>query len=335
MNWHSTKKTYFSRATIAGASAALAWFTACSLEPKHRDPQLTIDLSNLRTAVERDRLRAAGVDPVTSAMRAPGERAAFTGTFFPPPSTADKFDCYAVNVMGPGIPSRGGEDPAPLLQRVAGGENYCSYIGAHSRIFALSAGETKDLTISLPSGPQRIVQFIGIKASGYGNVSSPSACVAAADGLPGVDFEAYEIGHAVLDVFSDQSVALPAAWPVTGSPAPNYFFRHLACHPRLTINLSCTSGAASGSISWDMGTSSGDSRLQLQGTLKALGGASIPLTIYSPNLITTGVMSSSVGATGLTSGATYVAAIEAKVAEFNDGSGRAFSGTEYVTFNCP
>jgi hypothetical protein len=144
-----------------------------------------------------------------------------------PPSSVDGFDCYLVNVMGPGI--------APYLPVFAGkydwnailsGSLSCNYYpGIASQLIPANQANT-EVELLVPSGPQRLVQIMGTKvknpAIGCDNAFYTANCVYG-DPVSGTNqacmdaFEQhYEIGRTVVDLYSDRNVTISNSYdPVT------------------------------------------------------------------------------------------------------------------------
>lgn len=71
------------------------------------------------------------------------------------------YDCYAVNVVGPGIKSFDSRYPVPPNDVIANKDNYCHYPGISSKLVALQNNEA-NIEVAVPIGRPRLVQVIGM-----------------------------------------------------------------------------------------------------------------------------------------------------------------------------
>ncbi len=147
------------------------------------------------------------------------------------PSHASDFSCFMVNVMGSGIPPLKPEiDTQSLLNQIANNQ-FCSYAGITSAPI-LNTGANVSVELSVPSGPGRVIQVIGVN-DGQQKYCNSNIKI---NGLSG-DFKDsegifYDLGHVKLDLFSSQSVSIPNSYDA------------LTSADQAKHDVSCFSGAA-------------------------------------------------------------------------------------------
>jgi hypothetical protein len=138
-----------------------------------------------------------------------------------PPATISGFDCLAINVMGFGIPptaqtcgctdpnnctcNQGALEAYALLPENLAGQTFCAYPGVTSNPIPNTAG-TKELDMSVPTGPQRIVEIVGIMDPSN-DVCNTGVPVGTTNDKGTANY--YEIGRDVIDLFASQAVTLP------------------------------------------------------------------------------------------------------------------------------
>lgn len=169
--------------------------SACSLEPYGKNARLRIELPQQESVNLQDRLST------------PNQYISF-------PASLSQFDCFGVNVMGPGLENFSGtygptnasySDP---LQ--------CPYKGVTSNVAGISQS---GVDLNVPAGPKRAIQVIGVVTG--------SGCPVGAnfgdfvDSLRGNNTSGqnsvstalfHEIGTAVVDLFSTQTVTIQGAY---------------------------------------------------------------------------------------------------------------------------
>jgi hypothetical protein len=144
------------------------------------------------------------------------------GTTATPPSTVGGFDCLAVNVMGDGIPPTPhtcgctgsnctcGNDAATAyanLPNNIAGKTFCAYPGVTSvpqPVPSSTASET--VSLAVPTGPQRIVEIVGIMDPTHVVCANPVPVGSSDDGG---NSNYFELGRAIVDLFHSQAIAVP------------------------------------------------------------------------------------------------------------------------------
>jgi hypothetical protein len=151
------------------------------------------------------------------------------------PTAVSGFSCIGVNVTGPGIPdtSRNPESNLGLLfDRLVRRESYCSYRGLFMGPLSATASGPQEVALTLPSGGGRLIQLIGIQEIGGSNtcISEFNPAVPEAVGPSGtpLDAQVFELGRAVVDLFSDQVITLSTEW--NGLTAAEKLVREVDCH---------------------------------------------------------------------------------------------------------
>jgi len=182
----------FRSVSVFAVSIAIAYLTACSLEPKSSRTTLHLTIPG----------------PAN-----PGIRAFDRVT---PPASLNDFSCLAVNVTGPGIPDSGRNperNPGVVFDRLLRRESYCSYRGVIGGPVFPQGGAygPAEVAVSVPAGALRLVQVVGI-AEAAGCV--PGQIALEPDGSTG---RYYEVGRAVLSgVFNDVSASISEEWTAAG-----------------------------------------------------------------------------------------------------------------------
>lgn len=150
-----------------------------------------------------------------------------------PPSAVSGFNCLAVNVMGPNIASVSGDGGAGVLGNLLAQppRSYCSYAGITSK--PISLGGPYNVELHVPTGPSRLVQVVGI-VNGNTNPCSAGGPIGTASqqtnaGGPSTDGY-FEVGRAVIDLFSDSSVTITNNWNSLSNTDKT--FRQLNCGDR-------------------------------------------------------------------------------------------------------
>ena len=113
------------------------------------------------------------------------------------PSVTSSFDCLAVNVMGDGISSN-------AHKQTTDGK-FCSYSGITSKPILFSENTIFDLKV--PSGLARKIQVLGLVDASTG-ICKISQSIGDSKELSGTYDLAFELGSAVLDLFSNQKVSI-------------------------------------------------------------------------------------------------------------------------------
>jgi alpha-tubulin suppressor-like RCC1 family protein len=151
-----------------------------------------------------------------------------------PPSLVSGFDCLGVNVTGPGIPDTS-LNPEPnqaiLFDRLLRRESYCSYRGMLAGPLVAGAAQPQEISLTLPPGPTRLIQVVGIQEIGGSNSCAAEFNQAIPrtlnpSGRP-LEGEVYELGRAVVDLFSDRAVTLSTEW--NDLTAAQRVERHVSC----------------------------------------------------------------------------------------------------------
>ncbi len=132
---------------------------------------------------------------------------------FTPPGTVDGFDCYAVNVMAGDIPPSISHNEPKDMAAVYRKDPCSTYPGISSVTVPASSGGVLELTV--PTGPARVVQMVGVKSAIGCPADRPvlDYCEGE-DGICELRFPGfYELGRAVVDIFSDTTVTIPNQYP--------------------------------------------------------------------------------------------------------------------------
>ena len=213
-------KSHWSVTLVAlGASVA-----GCSLEAPHREgPSLYVDLSSITDEF--------------AAKSAPG--------------TIGGFDCLGINVVGPGIPDSSGrmlgnlgEIHQALLQQA-----YCSYRGVTAGPILKSGSNyvASELALSVPAGPARVIQVMGIVDARAGRPACQPGTFATDLGATAGQVGFYEIARAVVDLASDRAISLASAWDGTEA-------RLMNCTqggpPPLTVSVTSPIPGVTNTMSW-------------------------------------------------------------------------------------
>jgi hypothetical protein len=183
-------------------SLFVSFLVACSLEPLSEQARVWVRIEG-DLAATAPRNRSVGVVASTT----------------PAPAVVAAFDCLGVNVMGPGIPDTGlNPEPNPglLFDRLLRRESYCSYRGMLAGPLVAGASQPQEVSLTIPPGASRLIQVVGIQEIGGSNscISEFNQAVAPVidpSGRP-LEGEAYELGRAVVDLFSDRAITLSTEW---------------------------------------------------------------------------------------------------------------------------
>lgn len=185
----------------------LLFTTACSLEPKKNQSEVQIDLGDILKTTQS----AYQESPFDFLNQDVGART------IPLPSMAN-FNCFGVNVTGPGIPNSGQGGPPPnappnylayIHQKLLTRQSYCAYRGIVSP--PVSFASAMNVSMQVPSGPARVVQVVGsYSATQCANGFTGS-------GGAGSQLDIYEVGRAVVDLFGDVSLNINNEWPTGGT----------------------------------------------------------------------------------------------------------------------
>lgn len=166
--------------------------TGCTLVPNSKKfVNLTIELPAFDRNLKVENSSLETLDMQTAATTAV------------PPTTVDGFDCYAINVFGPGIPGDLSGDGSSSIPPLG-----CSYLGIGS---ALLVPPQSTATLTVPSGPGRTVQVIGI-ATGNGCPTGPIRdylkSLKATYGTGPIPVSLVELGTKTVDLFKDTDVEI-------------------------------------------------------------------------------------------------------------------------------
>jgi hypothetical protein len=174
---------------VSGVLFSLFTLSACSLSPE-RDgwSKLTFNFSS-------DPSSYSQLSPSLVAQNNPGLYAVTA------PTSMSDFQCVGVNVVGYGIPAANAHDrPEERLPKMFAGSS-CAYPGITST--PLSSSQDASLDLIVPSGPQRIVQVVG--------VTDPALCAMTVP-IGSVDIKTnnavYELGRGVVDLYGDKSITI-------------------------------------------------------------------------------------------------------------------------------
>jgi hypothetical protein len=190
------------RTQILASSFIAASFAGCSMSSSRDDSSIHVDLSSLRA--QQQHQLALGLSASGS----------FLSGLTAPPSNAALFNCYGVNVTGPGIGNSGGgnDDPALIFPKLWDETSYCSYRGVVTQPINLGSTGSADVALQVPPGDLRLVQVVG--------VNDPLVCASGVlddpAGSTGGGGRFFEVGRAKLvGVFGDNSVSVGMNWPTT------------------------------------------------------------------------------------------------------------------------
>ena len=218
---------------------------SCSLEPKNEQSKIKVIIPGTKGAPQFVSLSSSPNQPSIRTT---------SGIFYPPPTSVTSFDCYYLNIIGPGIPSRilneAEVNPDALLPSLYAGTSPCSYPGIVSKPVPVLAGE-QIINIQVPVGGARIIQLMGATTSATGNdfASCPQEPFPLNGSESPYDFEFYLISQATVDLFSDKAITLPNTYNDAGVPNYNYLRKHVACNPPLNISYNSASVCNSTTIS--------------------------------------------------------------------------------------
>lgn len=206
------------RPFFVGFLSILPLLSSCSLEPKSAERVFRFEIEAPKTSTADSRL-ANLIDP---------------SVFMLPASTND-FACLALNVVGPGIGNTGHASNGDLtrVHRDLLNGSRCSYRGiSDGPIFknqTTNAFEKFELSVSLPTGAQRIIQVVGVVNAADCTASAIMRFPAPAGSTTG---RFYEVGRAVLDLFSDSSVSISDRYTLDS----NKNQRRIDC-PQIPVNV--------------------------------------------------------------------------------------------------
>ena len=131
---------------------------------------------------------------------------------YAPPILSSNFTCYGVNVVGPGIDPSGNFN-GNVIEKYNGllGGSSCSYPGITTN--PLPPGGQKVLSLTVPSGPGRIIQAIGIDDP---NNEICGQNIPLGQTHNTVFAHAYELGRVFTDLFNDKNVNVPNGYNSLG-----------------------------------------------------------------------------------------------------------------------
>lgn len=151
------RKTCLVSRLFGGASAVLGLLNGCSLQPTASSVTLVLDVpkSSAAQVQSRNSKGSAGLQE-NEIFEVPGANEIWHDwlsldgprALNSPPSTVDGFDCYGVNVY------------APDLSSTSNGGSNCAYKGVTS---SLATSGNNVITMTVPAGPARKIQMIGVQ----------------------------------------------------------------------------------------------------------------------------------------------------------------------------
>ena len=181
-----------------------AFVSACSLVPSEQSDTTKLFV-NIHTPAEKQKLNLLAPFMLASTV----------------PSSYSGFECYGINIMGPGIKDIDGvEDTASILSDLYSGTSYCSYPGVTSKPITGSGTQTVELVV--PAGKSRLIQYIGI-SDATGAVCSSAKTIGENQDDSGVSY--YEIGRTITDLFTETAVGISNSYDT----ASNQSNRQLNC----------------------------------------------------------------------------------------------------------
>ena len=136
------------------------------------------------------------------------------------PTTVDGFNCYSVNVYGPGIPGDLTGDGSTTIPPAN-----CSYLGIGSDLIT---PPNNIATVKVPSGPSRSIQVIGIAVSGGCPNSSLRDYLKTLKtnfGTGALPVAMLEIGKKTVDLFKDTDVEIQNTYTGPTTAAGTFPFR--------------------------------------------------------------------------------------------------------------
>ncbi len=214
-------------------------FSSCTMKAKD---QITLFLDIAPTKHKASARVLPSIDQVQEVIGIPGVLGFPNPTPSPSAPTASTdlsgFDCFAINVMGPGIPSqevpKPGDPPADVVfSRVMQGVP-TAYQGIISSKISYTPGP-QSIELDVPAGPARMVQLIGLK-SAAANDPIAQFCNGVTGFVPdGEGF--FEVGRSFIpNAFSDVGVTLNEDY--VGKPAWYQEYKRLSqqngCKPFAT-----------------------------------------------------------------------------------------------------
>ncbi len=138
--------------------------------------------------------------------------------YFTDPGSVDEMDCLVLNVMGPGIPilSVGDADSYVFnrdFPQVLAGDSCKSYAGAMSTFVAvpMNANQGAVIELTVPTGPQRLIQLLGMKTGALGCPQETYLEVQRRVGKAQMEAwipQIYEVGRAQANVVGDLTITL-------------------------------------------------------------------------------------------------------------------------------
>ncbi|MGE0615174.1 MAG: LamG domain-containing protein [Bacteriovoracia bacterium] len=136
------------------------------------------------------------------------------------PTTINGFHCLAVNVIGPGIaptfipqnqsgsgPGFNGTNEAQIFERLVNGQSHCTYPGVTSTVVSMAEGGAVE--VSVPTGPNRLVQVLGLElVSGACPVGTRpiDLLIDGPNGQIGATKFVAEVGRQRVDIFGDMTL---------------------------------------------------------------------------------------------------------------------------------
>lgn len=205
-------------------SCVIGFLVSCSLEPASKNRKIFIQIDGQEQ--NSSSLADALLNPLS--QHSPG----------PAPSVLSGFDCFGVNVTGPGIPDSS-TNPQPniggVFDALMNRTSYCSYRGILAGPVYLGA-TPQDIAMVVPPG-LRLIQIVGLKERNGSNdcISEFNQGIPRGIGPSGVPAEAdvFEVGRAALNLAgADASVAIPIDWVALAQSERD--FRYLKCNDGTT-----------------------------------------------------------------------------------------------------
>lgn len=187
--------------------------SGCSLEPYGESIRLRVSLADLTGA------RAAKMMEPGEILNIDGMNSSDGGLVginsFKMPASVNDFHCFAINVVGPGIPRAQGNNgsagmsEAQILSGMYAGST-CAYPGYISQ--PIPKSQETAIEITIPAGEKRIIQVLGIKEKPayFCNQTLPYMQI------PDASFphreEIYEVGRTITDLLKSRTVEVTNAW---------------------------------------------------------------------------------------------------------------------------
>lgn len=183
---------------------------------------------------------------------------------FTPPSDPLNFECFFLNVTGPGI----GSDLSAGTLGSALLTPSCLGLGRVSSVVSSSTLQGSGIAVSVPTGLSRTVQLLGMSGTGASGCGSSSVTGVFQSIRPFM----YELGRTNIDLLRDSNVTIKSSY-VPGAVAPTELLN--VCDNAATTSITLSPSLMFAGTSPDSSTNPGSPTFE---TLSSAGGTLPPST---------------------------------------------------------